>query len=172
MHKRVKQLRDHLGLSHEHLATVTGLSVERLTLLESGDRPLLDEVIAIADALGVSIDWLLDRGNEQWGARLLQARRALADHLRTLPSPQQIQLMGATTGERIAYVVEFLRKEAPGLMQDWYVSGWLGLTQKSAERLLRGELDATTPVVARVSDLAGLPELWMRTGDPKALEPR
>lgn len=170
MQYRIVRLREEFGLTGTQLALIIGMGPERVQALEQGATdPAVAELVQIADAFGISVDWLLGRSEPKWGWRLQQIKHRLSTHLSGLTGGHLIQMLGATTTERITYIVGLMRQHDPALLQDWYIAGWLGLSQGSAARLLRGELDATTPVIARMSDMTGVPETWFRTGDPKVL---
>lgn len=56
---RITALRQEKGLTHEQLAEMTGLFVGELIRLEKGRNNIrLTELISLAQALGVSIDFL------------------------------------------------------------------------------------------------------------------
>jgi transcriptional regulator with XRE-family HTH domain len=59
--RRVRQLREAAGLSQQALAGAAGLSISVVTKLEQGKLtdPKLNTAIALAKALGVSMDRLL-----------------------------------------------------------------------------------------------------------------
>ena len=62
--RRVAAARKVRGMSQEELAKKSGVAVSAITRYETGDMmPGFDRVTAIADALGVSTDWLAGRGS-------------------------------------------------------------------------------------------------------------
>ncbi|MFA5577017.1 MAG: helix-turn-helix transcriptional regulator [Tissierellaceae bacterium] len=57
---RIRQERDKLGLSREKFAEIVGLSAFFIGQIERGDRKMsIDTLVAIADTLNVSVDYLL-----------------------------------------------------------------------------------------------------------------
>jgi transcriptional regulator with XRE-family HTH domain len=62
--QRVRQLREAKGLSQQALAVAAGLSISVVTQIEQGHRedPRVSTVVAIARALGVSVDALVAPG--------------------------------------------------------------------------------------------------------------
>ena len=60
MGERIAQLRRRQGLSQAKLACALGLSTSTIAMYEQGRRePSVSVLIALADALGVTIDYLL-----------------------------------------------------------------------------------------------------------------
>ena len=60
MGERIAQLRRRQGLSQAKLACALGLSTSTIAMYEQGRRePSVSILIALADALGVTIDYLL-----------------------------------------------------------------------------------------------------------------
>ena len=60
MGERIAQLRRNKGLSQAALAQALGLSTSTIAMYEQGRRePSVSIIIALADALGVTIDYLL-----------------------------------------------------------------------------------------------------------------
>lgn len=60
MGERIAQLRRRRGLSQAKLACALGLSTSTIAMYEQGRRePSVSVLIALADALGVTIDYLL-----------------------------------------------------------------------------------------------------------------
>ena len=58
--KRVKRERERLGLSQRQLATKCGVSFSTISRAEEGGVDIaLSSAIALASALGLSLDWLL-----------------------------------------------------------------------------------------------------------------
>jgi transcriptional regulator with XRE-family HTH domain len=59
--QRIRELRDAAGLSQQALAMAAGLSISVVTQLEQGQRedPRLSTVVALARALGVTLDELV-----------------------------------------------------------------------------------------------------------------
>lgn len=64
--RRVKELRESVGISQQTLATQAGLSVSAVFQIEQGSKadPRVSTVAAIADALGVAVDDLLREASE------------------------------------------------------------------------------------------------------------
>lgn len=59
---RLRKIREDKGLSQGELATATGLQPSAVSHFEAGRRsPSFDNLAKLADALGVSIDFLLGR---------------------------------------------------------------------------------------------------------------
>jgi transcriptional regulator with XRE-family HTH domain len=66
--KRLKAARDLRGLSQDQLAERSGLQGSAISHFETGGRkPSFDNLKRLADALGVSTDYLLGRTNDPEG---------------------------------------------------------------------------------------------------------
>lgn len=64
----VSRLRGERGISQDELSACTGISQQHISRIENGDlAPRITTVIRLADALGVSIDRLLDRKSPEAG---------------------------------------------------------------------------------------------------------
>lgn len=60
MGERIAQLRRNKGMSQARLAKILGLSTSTIAMYEQGRRePSVSALIALASALGVTIDYLL-----------------------------------------------------------------------------------------------------------------
>lgn len=60
--KRLQQLRERKRISRKTLSELCGLTSGAIRRYERGERmPTVDALIAIADCLGVSVDYLLGR---------------------------------------------------------------------------------------------------------------
>lgn len=75
---RLKKTRDARGLSQADLAKKTGLQPAAVSHFETGNRsPSFDNLRKLSDALGVSVDYLLGRiDEEQHGTGMAAAPRA------------------------------------------------------------------------------------------------
>lgn len=84
MNIRLKQLRQHYGLSGEKLAGIVGLTKGRISQIESGDGELSAEQIRRLRAeIAFSCDWLIDgSGSPPWEINeSLKALYAVAEKL-------------------------------------------------------------------------------------------
>ncbi|MEG6615646.1 helix-turn-helix transcriptional regulator [Peptococcaceae bacterium 1198_IL3148] len=64
--KRIKELRARLGISQEALAKKLELSVASVASYEIGRvTPSIEVLVKMADVFGVSIDYLLERTNDE-----------------------------------------------------------------------------------------------------------
>ena len=62
---RIKECRELMKLSKTQLAEKTGLTISAISQFESGERdPNLESLNKLADALGVSVDYLIGREEE------------------------------------------------------------------------------------------------------------
>lgn len=164
MQNRVKRLRMHFGLDQGALAEWLGRSVPEVQAWESGE-PLSAEDLALFEGrTGVASAWLTGNDVPLVGARLTELKQKVSREIARLSGPRLIRMVMATTGERIAEAVNRMRQLAPDLCTVECMACWLGLAPESAKMLLQGRLDPGTPVVARASDLTGLPERWFRQG--------
>lgn len=78
---RLHSLRIRNGLTTQKMAEVCGLpksSLESYMKVVSAKRPGLDALIAIADGMDVSIDWLVGRTEDSFSPKLTQREYALA----------------------------------------------------------------------------------------------
>lgn len=64
--KRLKELRKKAGWTQQKLAERAGLSYNTITKIEQGaaTKPIIQTIIKIADAFGVSLDELIGRGRK------------------------------------------------------------------------------------------------------------
>lgn len=63
--EKIRTMRKKKGLSQRELAAKTGFSERAIQSWESGKRlPGYDGLLALADVLNVSTDWLLGRAND------------------------------------------------------------------------------------------------------------
>ncbi|HLN61710.1 MAG TPA: helix-turn-helix transcriptional regulator [Symbiobacteriaceae bacterium] len=165
MQGRVKQLRLHFGLDARTLADLLEVDPALVEEWETGTVPPSPADLALFEArFGVSVAWLAGEDTSIWGARLDTLRRQVAQQVEGISGPRLVQLISATTGERIAYVVNLMLRMAPDLCTVESMACWLGLSPGSTRLLLRGELDPGSSVVLRTSDLTGIPERWFRVG--------
>jgi transcriptional regulator with XRE-family HTH domain len=165
MQGRVRELRLHFGLDQRTLAGYLGVPVEQVEQWEAGTKAVTEQVAALFEArFGVSSRWLLGDDVLIWSERLEQVRQKLAGHINSLSGPRLVEMISATTGERIAYAVNWIRRAEPELCTLECMAGWLGLSPGSTQLLLRGELDPGSPVVLRASDLTGISGRWFRMG--------
>ncbi|HYF92603.1 MAG TPA: helix-turn-helix transcriptional regulator [Symbiobacteriaceae bacterium] len=165
MQGRVKQLRMSFGLDQRGFAELVGRPVTEIAAWEKPDVSPSAEDLALLEArFGVSPRWLAGDEVPIWSARVLELREWLGAQVRTLSGSRLVTMISATTGERISYTINLMRKKDPQLFVLEVVACWLGLTAGSTELLLRGELDPGSPVIARASDLTGISERWFRMG--------
>ncbi len=73
---RIRQVREHYGMSQAELARRIGISKNSMNLIEANKTPdpAASKVRAVADVLHVSTDYLLGRSDEE----SLSARKATA----------------------------------------------------------------------------------------------
>ena len=91
---RIKQLKTEKKMTNDQLAELTGIPLGTLSKILAGisDSPKLVNIVAIADALGVSLDYLISGNPEntnnytlsQQEIRLVESYRQLDDHGREL----------------------------------------------------------------------------------------
>ncbi len=90
--ERLRQLRVVKKMSQEDLGNLTGLSYNHIGRYERGNsRPSADKLKALADALGVSTDYLID-GDTKDAARVNLEDRDLLDlfkEVQTFPDKQK-----------------------------------------------------------------------------------
>ncbi len=163
--RRIKQLRMSFGLAQQAMAERVGASVEQLRAWETGREQVPPQrLAAIAERFGLSLRWLMGEDAPKWGSRVQELQRWLAEEMLDLRGMRFVEMLRATTGERIAYAVNLLRRADPYLFTEECIACWLGLSLGSTRLLLSGELDPGTPVITRASELTGLPERWFRAG--------
>lgn len=64
--KRIKELRARVGISQENLAKKLGLSVASVASYEIGRvTPSIEVLIKLADVFGVTVDYILERTNDE-----------------------------------------------------------------------------------------------------------
>jgi transcriptional regulator with XRE-family HTH domain len=75
--RHVRQLREAAGMSQQALAIAAGLSISVVTQLEQGTKadPRISTVVALAKALGVSVDALVAEGHSDAPAKAKRARK-------------------------------------------------------------------------------------------------
>lgn len=165
MQNRLKQLRVTFGCDRQALAEFLECLPEQFERWESGAEPLPDRMARhIASRTGVSAEWIQGADVPMWGARVTEIREWLAQEVMELTGMKLVEMVTATTGERIAYALHLMHRADPDLFTVECVAGWLGLSVESTELLLAGELDPGTPVVIKASELTGLSEQWFRSG--------
>jgi transcriptional regulator with XRE-family HTH domain len=170
MQSRLRELRVKFGLDKTTMAALCGTTPGQWEAWEHGLQLLAPETIKeVADRFGVSLAWLGGADEPIWGRRLLELRTSLQDAVANLSGPKLMELVSATTGERIAFVVEQMQAMAPSLLTLECVACWLGLSPGSLELIMKGRLDPGSPVVARASDWSGIPERWFRLGPVELL---
>ncbi|MEK6712364.1 MAG: helix-turn-helix domain-containing protein [Nitrospinota bacterium] len=84
MGKRIAQAREVRGLNRNQLAMMTGISRANLVRYEEGENePGASRLLRIAEALGVTVDWLLGRlGAQEWEAsRPLDVTLRITDNI-------------------------------------------------------------------------------------------
>lgn len=60
--RRVREARDAAGITQEELAEACGLHRTTVSHVEAGRRSVpMHALVPVADALGVSVDWILGR---------------------------------------------------------------------------------------------------------------
>lgn len=63
--KRLRQKRTAKHWPVQDLADTAGVSADSIYKLETGRKPDLETLVKLADALRVSIDWLIDGGKDR-----------------------------------------------------------------------------------------------------------
>lgn len=170
MQNRLKELRLYLGLSVDTMAELLGASAEQVEQWERGAVSLTDHLLSLYVArFGVAPGWLVGADVPVWGERLAGLQRRLHEHIQTLAGPRLVELITATTGERIAYAINWMRRADPELCTLECMACWLGLSPVSADLLLQRRLDPGSPVVLRAGDLTGLSDRWFRVGPVERL---
>jgi transcriptional regulator with XRE-family HTH domain len=66
---RVLGLRRQRGWSAEKLAAEADVSLPTIRRVEQGHYPRVEHLIALADCLGVTVDYLVGRGPDQTGSQ-------------------------------------------------------------------------------------------------------
>lgn len=170
MQHRLKELRLYFGLDAATMAEILGATSGQVERWERSHTFLTEDVVGrYAERFGVASGWLTGEEASVWGPRLEGIRRQLRAHIQTLTGSRLVQLITATTGERIAYAVNWMRRADPTLCTLQCMACWLGLSPVSTDLLLQGRLDPGSPVVLRASDLTGLPDRWFRIGPVERL---
>lgn len=62
--ERLKELRKKSGMTQGELAKLIGVSTNSISIYENGDLPSIGKLISLANALGVSVDFLLGTAAE------------------------------------------------------------------------------------------------------------
>lgn len=76
--ERIRECRETQGLSKTRLAERTGLTISAISQFESGERdPNLDSLNKLADALQVSVDYIMGREEEISDANIRAVFRGL-----------------------------------------------------------------------------------------------
>ena len=170
MPARLKQLRMHFGLDQHCMAHLIGCELPDLERWETKPESMkVKDQMAVADRLGICPGWLGGADVAMWNPHVLAISRWLSQEMLGLSGLGLVEMLSATTGERIAYAVNLMRRADREVFTLEGVAGWLGLSVGSTRLLLRGELDPGTPVVMRASELTGMPERWFRAGPEEAM---
>lgn len=109
--KRMKEAREKFNLKQKALALKVGVTAQTISAYENaeiggkGKNPTLENAVAIADELGVSLDWLCGRDISSGG---IESKKTLGDIARDLvfleKSIANIYLCTSTlAGQRITY---------------------------------------------------------------------
>ena len=102
---KLRILRNEQGITQQQLADQAGISRSNINTWESGKSlPLPDGLIALADAFGCSVDYLLGRESEEGvivvseDFNLSEMEKMLIKDFRLLPSRQQSGIAGLVHG--------------------------------------------------------------------------
>lgn len=103
--ERLREIRKSSGMTQMQVAAKSGLSQSNINTWERGRSvPLPDGLIALADAFGCSVDYLLGRESEDGVIvvsgefNLSEVEKTLIKDFRLLPSRQQSLISGLVHG--------------------------------------------------------------------------
>lgn len=165
MQGRLRALRCHFGLSRPAMAALLSVTPQQWQRWEDGEQELTElQWRSLAQRIGVNPAWIRDVESPLGDERIAQMQVWLGEEIGELRGQRLMALRGATTGERIAYVLRLGSARLPDLLRLDPLAAWLGMSTASLSLMLVGELDPGTPIVERAADLTGISARWFREG--------
>lgn len=158
---------DYPSLSDAELSRLTGRSRSVVKQWHGIANPNLESLVAMSNALGLGMDWLL--GDDAADRISSRARRAFAQLLQHLAG--QDDWRDSTPTERVAYCMSYLRPLAPEFLYPWLWAYGLRIKPETVEALQRAEQRLTDDQARRFSELTGISREWILNGDPSSLCP-
>ncbi len=105
--KRLKEIRSEQGLNQRELAALSELSPQSISSFEKGiNSPTVPSLLALANALNVSVDYLLGRTDDLGAAitpersvpQLTEEEQSFLDLFRRLSRGERVQLLAFAAG--------------------------------------------------------------------------
>lgn len=163
--QRLRALREGLQLEQKELAAHLGLAASAISNYESGKRtPGFEILTQICRYFGVSSDWLLGLPH----APMVNGEMGWAQH-KVLASLREIPEETVPPGVRIGIILGLVREHQPQLLPVQRYELLMGTSRETADRILAGDFTAQGSTIYLVSRFTGVPEEWIRTGDPAVL---
>lgn len=167
--ERLVAYAEQMGLSQKSMSQILSqgrgtVSPKSVSAYFAGTRtPTYYGLIAMADRLGVSLDWLTGRADyPMWSPDVLELRLKLRARAPEVTAVNPL--------ERMIRMVRLCGELNPRCRQEWFMAGILGYTQKDYPRFLAGEVISIDISLPRFADFAGLPELWLFLGEAQYLK--
>lgn len=162
---RLREIRMWYGLSQAQLGSYLGMHQttysKRELLKPAGREPDLSELARLAYFLCVSTDWLLGMpGAPKWGTPVWRVREVLRvelPHFHTDPDEDFA---------RLSWLLDVIARVIPNTLPAMEPGALLGCNTETLNNLRSGHLPvAGTQAAARLSEFAGVGELWLATGE-------
>lgn len=112
--KKLRELREHKGLSQEELGKVLNKTKNNISQYETGKRePDLDTLNKIADFFNVSVDYLLGRTENPTGMILTnkELNKYLPDEAKQRKIEVEIEKKPNLTEEELQYIADLVLKK-------------------------------------------------------------
>lgn len=157
---RLREYRKDMRLSTRALASILKKSVGSINNWEQDKNApqTLPELTAIADTLGVTMDWLVGRlVLTKWGTDIQILQVSLAAHASSITATDVLH--------RMVQVVEFCQKQSAVCRQEWFMAGVCGLSMPDFRRFLAKDIDPDHETFLRLAEFTLLPEAWLAEGD-------
>lgn len=154
--ERIKQARTDAGMTQSHLAADCGLAYASISAYETGQKsPTIHTAASIAQALGISLDWLmgLDDNKASQPRTAEDCARIMLDAISTWESQGLIDRIeiGGNAQERLTL------KLSDGLLLD-FIQDWAKVHEMYTEKVINLEMYEAW-VEKRIRELAKIPLL-------------
>lgn len=173
--ERLSEYMTYMGLRQVDIARALGMKPQRVNQWFPSDKlgvklktPFFDDLVTIADRLGVSLDFLAGRTSEMWSPQIWAARIWLQGQLdRVSGKNDRIYPMNL----RMRSVMRIMSEQVPLLSESWFAAGVLGVPVEAYEHFLHGRGSVTPLMLSRLGRFCGVSEKWLMGGAEEDLAP-